>query len=361
MKAILTTIIAGAVALGATADIAWLNSEYDFGTIREDAGPAHGHLSFVNTGTEPTLINNVKTSCGCTAARWPEGEIMPGDTAVIRFSYNPAGRPGRFEKTIRVSTGTDNKTDVLTIRGNVIGDSATLARMYPYGTGPLRMTETDIQLGNLDYGTPRNKFIYAYNTSEYPIVLSWNKLPKPITVGLSSDTIKPGETASLGIYYNSRDENEMGAHLYNLELNVSAHRMTYLIPLKVNVNLIPVVKLSAKQAADAGRISFEPSIAYAGEIKPGKTVKFKFKVTNEGKEPLDISRVYAASSDIRLKKYPRSIRPGASATIEGSFTPRKDANQGAFSHKITVLSSDPIHPVENVRLSGIILSKNKKQ
>lgn len=352
-------ILAEICAFASTAGIKWLNAEYDFGTIREDAGLAQGKLVFVNIGDKPSIINSVRTSCGCTSARWPEGEIMPGDTAVIRFAYNPEGRPGRFEKTIRVTTGEDNVVDILKIRGNVIGDSATISKLYPYGTGPLRVSANDIQLGSVDYGTPRNQFVYAFNSSLSPVVLRWGKLPSSITTGLSSDTVKAGETASIGIYYDSRQESEMGPHLYNIELNVVTPQMTYLIPFRVNVNVIPVVKVSAKQVSTAGRITFDKNIAYIGELKPGKSAKFKFKVKNEGKECLDISRVYSQSSDIRLKKYPLKIMPGASSDIEGVFMSDKDMPPGAFSHKIIIMSNDPVHPVENVRVSGIILDSKK--
>lgn len=84
------------------AKVTWLSTHYNYGAFREEEGPRKGSLSFVNSGDAPTFIRNVRPSCGCTAADYPRDMIAPGDTATIEFTYDPARRPGPFDKTIRV-------------------------------------------------------------------------------------------------------------------------------------------------------------------------------------------------------------------------------------------------------------------
>ena len=79
-----------------------------------------GRVRFVNTGGEPVVITGARPGCGCTGVEYPHDPIEPGDTAVISFTYNPAGRPGAFEKSIRVYIG-DNTTERVMIRGTVLG------------------------------------------------------------------------------------------------------------------------------------------------------------------------------------------------------------------------------------------------
>src|SRR6056297_914495 len=72
--------------------------EHDFGTIslREKAQYS---FDFSNPGKTPLIINNVKTSCGCTIPEWPRKPVKPGDKAKIKVVYDSAS-PGVFYKTI---------------------------------------------------------------------------------------------------------------------------------------------------------------------------------------------------------------------------------------------------------------------
>ncbi|MDE7495896.1 MAG: DUF1573 domain-containing protein, partial [Muribaculaceae bacterium] len=64
------SILSGAMMLLATlpsfAQIEWLSTEYDFGTFPEAGGPRSGEVRFINRGKQPTMINNVRLTCGCT-------------------------------------------------------------------------------------------------------------------------------------------------------------------------------------------------------------------------------------------------------------------------------------------------------
>lgn len=52
---------------------------HDFGTIKEENGPAEFDFKFKNTGSEPLKILNVKASCGCTTPNWTREEVAPGE------------------------------------------------------------------------------------------------------------------------------------------------------------------------------------------------------------------------------------------------------------------------------------------
>ena len=110
----------------ARGEVTWLSRTYDFGFFREEAGPQQGEVKLINLGPEPTVINRVKSTCGCTVAGFTEGLIEPGDTARVWFTYNPAGRPGRFEKHIKVYMGADNDVTSVTLKGTVIGNASSL-------------------------------------------------------------------------------------------------------------------------------------------------------------------------------------------------------------------------------------------
>ncbi len=89
---------------------------HDFGTIPE-GGAVSYDFEFKNISKEPIVLSNVQASCGCTTPTWPKEPVAPGKSAKITATYNTAGRPGGFNKTITVTSNAGVK--VVTIRGNV--------------------------------------------------------------------------------------------------------------------------------------------------------------------------------------------------------------------------------------------------
>ncbi|MCH5242268.1 MAG: DUF1573 domain-containing protein [Muribaculaceae bacterium] len=93
---------------------------YDFGNIREDGGKVSHEFTFTNEGSDPLKITSAKAECGCTTPEYPKEEIAPGETGIIKVTYNPLGRPGGFTKVITVRcTGNPGKVN-LKIRGTVL-------------------------------------------------------------------------------------------------------------------------------------------------------------------------------------------------------------------------------------------------
>jgi len=91
---------------------------YNFGDVSE--GPQITHeFKFTNNGKEPLILSNVKASCGCTTPSWPKDPILPGKEATILVTYNTQGRPGKFTKTITITSNASNPNKVITINGTV--------------------------------------------------------------------------------------------------------------------------------------------------------------------------------------------------------------------------------------------------
>ncbi len=82
----------------------FIETSHDFGNIKEAAGAVSHEFRFTNTGDAPLVILSATTSCGCTKPTFPKEPVEPGDTAVVRITYNPAGRPGEFDKNITVKS-----------------------------------------------------------------------------------------------------------------------------------------------------------------------------------------------------------------------------------------------------------------
>ena len=90
---------------------------HDFGVIQQSENGGYS-FKFTNTGKEPLIIQNVRTSCGCTVASRPNAPILPGDSSEISVKYDTK-RLGVFHKSITVTSNADNSSIVLTIKGEV--------------------------------------------------------------------------------------------------------------------------------------------------------------------------------------------------------------------------------------------------
>jgi hypothetical protein len=74
---------------------------HDFGDIKQ-GDKVDYTFKFKNTGTEPVVISNVQTTCGCTATNWTKEPIAPGKTGEVSATFNSAGKMGQQNKVISV-------------------------------------------------------------------------------------------------------------------------------------------------------------------------------------------------------------------------------------------------------------------
>lgn len=90
----------------------------DYGTIQKGADGVRV-FEFTNTGDAPLIISSVKSTCGCTVPKKPEGPILPGETGEIEVKYD-TNRVNPIRKTITVVSNADTPTVALRIKGLVV-------------------------------------------------------------------------------------------------------------------------------------------------------------------------------------------------------------------------------------------------
>lgn len=80
--------------------------ELDFKYV-EAGEVVQGSFVFTNEGKYPLVIYEVNTSCGCTVADYPKGEIAPGEQGTISVKYDSEGASGmRITKDVIVNANT---------------------------------------------------------------------------------------------------------------------------------------------------------------------------------------------------------------------------------------------------------------
>lgn len=185
-------ILLAGLSLPANAEVRWLDKSFDFGLFPEAGGPRSGSVRFVNLGPEEAVVVGARATCGCTSVEYPHDPIAPGDTAAISFTYDPTGRPGRFEKHIRVYLA-DKPMTSITIRGNVLGTPQSLSHLYPAEFGPLRASTDVLYAGDIPAAATRLLFLNLYNQSNDPLTLTISSSSPAISL---TSALAYGETVS---------------------------------------------------------------------------------------------------------------------------------------------------------------------
>jgi hypothetical protein len=98
--------------------IAFASTVHDYGTIEQGADGSY-EFKFTNQGKTPLILNNVRSSCGCTVPSWTKEPVQPGAGGSIKVVYNTASI-GAFNKSITVSSNAKNSDVNLQIKGNVV-------------------------------------------------------------------------------------------------------------------------------------------------------------------------------------------------------------------------------------------------
>lgn len=341
----------------------WLEKVHDFGVILEQDGKVHCMMRVVNTGTEPLIIVKAQAGCGCTAIQFPQEPIQPGDTATVGITYNPSGRPGQFTKQVLVTTNTMPQRTIVEISGNVIPSDATLDEQYPVRAGSLRISQSIIPFGELVKGKNKTLYLSAYNASTDTVMVTVMGFKPHLRLAVVPDTVPPARVTALTVHYLSDKAPLWGLNTDTVMVFCRSlrHRPTDgpvgMAEIQVMAQVIEDFdSLSDKDRHDAPVISVDcgDRIDLGTITKQGERVTRTFTITNRGKRPLAIRRLWVPDGEgITVTANRTEIKRGKSATV--TVTVDTSRQQGDLLNvPLTVMTNDPVTPRLTIRMVGII-------
>ncbi|XOV91114.1 MAG: DUF1573 domain-containing protein [Bacteroidota bacterium] len=104
--------------------ISFAKAKYDFGEVNQGEKVQYDFI-YTNAGTEPLIISDVKTTCGCTAPNWSREALAPGDSTALKVVFSSVGKRGMQAKVITVYSNAVNNPERVTLTGNVLIPTAT--------------------------------------------------------------------------------------------------------------------------------------------------------------------------------------------------------------------------------------------
>jgi hypothetical protein len=103
---------------GKFAEMTFAKIAHDFGNINQGDKVAT-EFQFTNTGKYDLSIYEAKGSCGCTIPEYPKTPIKPGEKGIIKVQFNSAGKSGKQEKSVFISTNTKKGNEIVKITANI--------------------------------------------------------------------------------------------------------------------------------------------------------------------------------------------------------------------------------------------------
>ena len=351
---ILSLILISAInAQSKNASISFNEIVFNFGNLQESGGEKAHKFEFTNTGGEPLIIQNVSTSCGCTTPEWTKQPVMPGQKGFVSAAFNPAGRPGPFEKYVTVISNADPSTVKLTISGTVAAKPVTIEDEYRFAFGAVRMNMNHLSFGTVFKGKTLTKEVSMINTSDQPQTIKLQNVPEHLSVKAIPETLAPDQKGVLEITYNSAKKNDWGFMIDRMDINING--------INENANKLIVsadlqedfTNISAAEKANAARISFDQNTFDFGTLKKGESASFVYSFTNTGKSDLYIRKVSAACGCTAVITSADMIPAGKTGTIKTTFNSAGKA--GKQNKTITVITNDPENPKVILWVKGEVI------
>ena len=324
---------------------------HDFGKINEADGRVTTVFVCKNEGMAPLVLTNVKASCGCTTPKWTREPIAPGASGEITVTYNPNGRPGRFQKSITITSNATSEPVRLYIKGEVIPKPA--QPTYAHKVGELSVQRNLVNLGSIvKGGTKMGEIEYANTTDKdikVDIIFETNKVYwKPY---ITQTTVKPKETGKLQMTLATNEctlygpvETKVYFVVNGTVYKSSNEAFTFKADVKQDFS-----KMTAAERQQAPIIEAITTFD-AGKVAVGKKLTNKFSIKNVGVNSMLIHRAYSNDSQLTVTA-PRSVKGGKAGEIRLDIVGNK---AGLYTREITIITNDPNKPIHKVKVNWTV-------
>lgn len=342
-------------ALAQQAVITFEKTEHDFGKINEADGRVTTIFEFKNEGMAPLVLSNVRASCGCTTPKWTKEPVEPGQIGQITVTYNPNGRPGRFQKTITVTSNASEATKKLFIKGEVIPKPAKPVNQYTVKMGELSLKSKGINFGAIKKGNKLQKEIEYANLTEKDIIVSLatNAADNFVYTQMSLDTLKPKQTGKLIAIFDAEACKTYGpveVYVYPVVNGNKQLTEEYKVTLTADVEE-DFSALTVEQRQNAPILETEKSINM-GTVAAGKKATKSISIKNAGTGAMAVRRAYTKATELALSA-PKNIKGGKNGIIKITINTIGLA-AGSYEREVMIITNDPVQPRQTIKVSWTI-------
>jgi hypothetical protein len=317
-------------------------TEHDFGEFYESAGEQSVTISYTNTGVHPLVISSANASCGCTTPTHNKDTVFPGQKGWVTAKYDPAGRPGYFDKHVFITfNNVPSLSANIRIRGTVISIIKPGRQTHAILYGSLSLTQTNFELGDLIKEGEYTSTIRIANDGVNDVkILGIQELPKFFTVDYPS-MLKPSDSTTLTVKVNKKDlVSVWGDFTYRLVLITSDPLMPTKVLFVKGKLKQDFSGLTKKELAVAPVIKASSVNVDFGTIKKGGKEVRTIQIENRGKTTLEIRKIHASCFCLSGVSDKKLLEPGEKATVTFTFD-TIGQREGVLNRGISIYTNDP--------------------
>ncbi len=192
------------------------------------------------------------------------------------------------------------------------------------------------------------------NVGDKPVIISHVQASCGCTTPTwTKEPIMPGKQGVITAAYNSAGR--PGPFAKTITVTSSAKPSTLALSFRgVVLKKADEQKLTSEEKIAAPKLVLDRNATSIGKIEYQQKVTSKFKVTNTGRNALNIKDVQSACLCTSFKVSKPEIGAGESADLEITFS---GLNKGAVNEKVYISSNDPVTPYSLVTMKVNVVDK----
>jgi len=329
------------------------SKEHNFGAFKEESGKQIYSFEFINKGTSPIIINQVRSSCGCTSPDWSKAPVAPGQKGYIKATFNPKNRPGPFNKSITVTANTNPAITILRIKGSVTARVKTVQDSFPRLMDGLRMTNNHLPFTKVKNNEIKEANLEVYNDTDSMMTVTFRRMPSHLNIKLVPEKIAPKTRAKIVAVYDASKKRDWGFVTDYLDVLVNG-KFSPRNRLTISANITEdFEQLSDEQIANAPKIEFEEKVFDFGELTQGEKAEHTFLLKNTGNSDLLIRKTKASCGCTAIAPQSKIVKAGESTELKVVFNSR--GKRGRQNKRITVITNAPTASSVDLRVKGNVI------
>ena len=324
---------------------------HDFGDVSITDGPLSCTFTVTNNGTEPIVIYEVVSSCGCTDVVWTREPLQPGKSGTISATFKNEDGPYPFDKTLTVYVSGQRKPVILRLRGVVHEKKKSLSELFgAEKLGDFGMKTREFKAGNLRQGLSVSETATVANLGKKPLQVSFTDASSQLQVSVSPNPIPAQSTATLTFTINA-DPSIYGKYTYQATPVLNGSKAP--APITVWAMTRENFDSWTEEQRNAGAIPvFDNSTANIGIIPSGETVEVTFNCSNRGKSNFHIFKADAEIPQLEVLEM-QDAAPGKKGLVRVKLD-TSGLEKGETFIMLTLTTNAPLRPVVNLFLAGEI-------
>lgn len=277
--------------------------------------PVKAEFKLKNKGFRTLHIQDVKTSCGCITASFPE-TVAVGKDFTVSAVYD-AQTLGHFYKQVAIYSNASKEPLVLTMQGVVVSEIKDFVGTYDFTLGDLKVDVNDIEFDDVNRGDRPSKKIHIFNNSNQVAQPVFMHLPSYLTAEMSPSRIAPHHSGTAVLYLDSRKLRDFGLTQTNIYLGFApGDKVSEQKQLQVSTILLPAFqRMTEQELALAPKLKLSTDSLDLGSFYGRKRLKGEIELINTGRSLLEVRNLQMFSTGLEISLNKTKIEPGGQAKL----------------------------------------------